>query len=78
MTRAALSVIAATVVWALPVSAHIAPKNPYHWHITCTDFLKHAQALAADPNFTRAQKYHLLRYLATKLEKPCRGVIAES
>ncbi len=76
MIRAALSVIMAAVVWAPPVTAHPAPKSPYHWHITCTDFKKRVQALQLDPNFTRAQKYNLLRYLATKLDEPCHGVVA--
>ena len=56
--------------------AHVAPKSPYHWHITCTDFKKRVLALRSDPNLTNYQKYQLLRYLATKVDGPCHGVLS--
>ena len=58
------------------IFAHIAPKSPYHWHITCTDFQKRVIVLQSDPNFTDYQKRLLLRYLATKLDEPCHGVLS--
>ena len=56
---------------ALSTLFHLAPENPYHWHITCDRFAERSAEIMLDENLSVLQRQSLIGYLRTKLDRGC-------